>query len=153
MFSRIAAATLFLAFVGFVNLAAAITASFNRVETSVVASVAGIFQAFVDIGAVLVIGFVLVRAFVKLAQQAQMTPRPAQARQPEYRSTSQPVQRVNPSSWNPATPQPLPFDNHNAAEYTYTNQATPQQQTASQGVLENNIHRMRQQRDGYRMVR
>lgn len=150
MFSRIAAATLFLSFVAFVNLAATITASFNRVETSVIASVAGIFQIVVDIGAVVIVGVIGMRMFLKLAEQAQMTPRPVRIQQVVYRPAQQPVQRENPASWNPATPQPLPFDNHGATEYTYSAQAI--QQPVEQNGRETKIHQIRT-RDGYKMVR
>lgn len=151
MFSRIAAATLFLSFVAFVNVAATITASFNRVETSVIASVAGIFQVLVDIGAVVIVAIIGMRMFVKLAQQAQMTPRPIRVQQIDYHPVAQPKQRENPASWNPATPQPLPFDNHGAQEYIYNTQSLPQQPIAQNG-RENRIHQMRS-RDGYKMVR
>jgi hypothetical protein len=150
MFSRIAAATLFLSFVAFVNLAATITASFNRVETSVIASIAGIFQVFVDVGAIIIIAVIGMRLLVKLAEQTQMTPRPVRVQQADYRPTAQPAQRENPTSWNPATPQPLPFDNHGATEYTYTAQAI--QQPITQNGRETKIHQMRT-RDGYKMVR
>ena len=144
MFSRIAAATLFLSFVAFVNLAATITSSFNRTETSVIASVAGIFQVLVDVGAVVIVAVIGMRMFVKMAEQAQLTPRPVRVQQP--------VQRENPASWNPATPQPLPFDNHGATEYTYTAQAVQQQPTNAQNGRENKIYQIRT-RDGYKMVR
>lgn len=150
MFSRIAAATLFLSFVAFVNMAATITASFNRTETSVIASVAGIFQIVVDIGAVVIVAVVGIRMFVKMAEQAQLTPRPVRVQQADYRPVKQPVQRENPASWNPATPQPLPFDNHGATEYTYSAQAI--QQPVAQNGRETKIHQMRT-RDGYKMVR
>ena len=151
MFSRIAAATLFLSFVAFVNVAAAVTASFNRAETSVIASIAGIFQAFVDVGAIIIIAIIGMRMLVKLAQQTQMTPRPVRVQQIDYRPTAQPKQRENPASWNPATPQPLPFDNHGAQEYIYNAQSIQQQPVAQNG-RENRIHQMRS-RDGYKMVR
>lgn len=151
MFSRIAAATLFLSFVAFVNLAATITSSFNRTETSVIASVAGMFQVLVDVGAVVIVAVVGIRMFVKMAEQAQLTPRPVRVQQADYRPV-QPVQRENPANWNPATPQPLPFDNHGATEYTYTAQALQQQPTAVQNARQNSFHQMRS-RDGYKMVR
>ena len=151
MFSRIAAATLFLSFVAFVNLAATITSSFNRTETSVIASVAGMFQVLVDVGAVVIVAVIGMRLFVKMAEQAQLTPRPVRIQQVDYRPAQQPVQRENPASWNPATPQPLPFDNHGATEYTYTAQVLQQQPTAVQNARQNSLHQMRS-RDGYKMV-
>jgi hypothetical protein len=161
MWTKLVAGTLFLTFVLFVNLAAAVASSFNRAETSAIASIAGIFQLLVDVGAVLVIGFVGIRMLTKLAQQAEVSNRQyTPARQP--RSTArasapaqpQPFEPVNYTGWNGHAP--LPFDNH--APAAYDNQSVFQAQPINtnqpeQGVLVQNIHRMRQQRGGYRMVR
>lgn len=148
MVSRIAAATVFVLFVAFVNLAAAITASMKGAQTSVIGPIAGIFQVAVDLGALVVVALVLARALVKFAQVA---PRPVRVHAQEAHYT--PVQTATPVSWTPSVPSPLPFDNNAPAEYLYVSQAQPVTPVRSQGVLADNIHRMRQQRDGYRMVR
>jgi hypothetical protein len=159
MWTKLVAGTLFLTFLLFVNLAAAVATSSSRVETSAIASIAGIFQFLVDAGAVVVIGFVVIRAFIKLAQQAEM-PNRQYARQPRSaarasaQAQSQSFEPVNYTGWTAQSP--LPFDNH--AQTTYDNQTVLQPQPMNtaepaQGVLVQNIHRMRQQRSGYRMVR
>jgi len=148
MVSRIAAATVFVLFVAFVNLAAAITASMKGAHASLIGPIAGVFQVMVDLGALVVVALVLVRALVKFAHVA---PRPIRVLTQEVRYT--PVQTATPVSWTPSAPQPLPFDNNAPAEYIYVSQAQPVTPAPSQGVLADNIHRMRQQRDGYRMVR
>jgi hypothetical protein len=158
MWTKLVAGTLFLTFLLFVNLAAGFAASFNRVETSAIASIAGIFQFLVDVGAVILIGFVGIRLFVKLGQQTEIQNRQYTARQ--QRSTarasapvkSQSFEPVNYAGWNGNAP--LPFDNH--APMSYDNQPQPTTSNTNepaQGVLVQNIHRMRQQRSGYRMVR
>ena len=155
MWTKLVAGTLFLTFVLFVNLAAAVTGSFNRVETSAIASIAGIFQFLVDVGAVVVIGFMGIRMFMKLAQQAEIQNRQYNVRQtrsaarPSAPGQSQPFEPVNYPGWNAQSP--LPFDNHE-------NQTVLQPQTMNttepaQGMIVQNIHRMRQQRGSYRMVR
>jgi hypothetical protein len=160
MWTKLVAGTLFLVFVLFVNLAAAVATSFNRVETSTIASIAGIFQFLVDVGAVIVLGFVGIRVFIKLAQQAETANHRQYASQP--RSTaraaapvqSQPFEPVNYTAWNGHAP--LPFDNHAPAAFDNQTVLQPQPINANepqQGVLVQNIHRMRQQRGGYRMVR
>jgi hypothetical protein len=163
MWTKLVAGTLFLTFLLFVNLAASFASSFNRVETSAIASIAGIFQFLVDVGAVIVVGFVGIRLFVKLAQQAETQNRQYTARQPRLTARpaapvvkAQPFEPVNYPGWNAQSP--LPFDNH--APMTYNNQTVLQpppmnvnEPQPPQGVLVQNIHRMRQQRSGYRMVR
>jgi hypothetical protein len=158
MWTKLVAGTLFLTFLLFVNLAAAVATSSNRIETSAIASIAGIFQFLVDAGAVVVIGFVVIRTFVKLAQQAETTNRQYTAHQTRSNARAsaqaQPFEPVNYPGWNAQSP--LPFDNH--AQTTYDNQTVLQAQPINttepaQGVLVQNIHRMRQQRSGYRMVR
>ena len=158
MWTKLVAGTLFLTFLLFVNLAAAVATSSSRVETSAIASIAGIFQFLVDAGAVMLIGFVVIRAFVKLAQQAETPNRDSGARQPRSAARasaqSQPFEPVNYTGWTAQSP--LPFDNH--APTAYDNQTVLQPPPMNineppQGVLVQNIHRMRQQRSGYRMVR
>jgi hypothetical protein len=157
MWTKLVAGTLFLTFLLFVNLAAGFASSFNRVETSAIASIAGIFQILVDVGAVVVIGFVGIRLFIKLAQQTE-TPKRQYVRQPQSTAQasaqSQPFEPVNYPGWNAQSP--LPFDNHAPMNYDSQTVLQPPPMNMNepqQGVLVQNIHRMRQQRSGYRMVR
>jgi hypothetical protein len=161
MWTKLVAGTFFLTFLLFVNLAAGFVSSSTHVETSAIAPIAGIFQLLVDIGAVFVIGFVGIRAFVKLAQQTEMQNRhysTSQLQRSTVRTSvqaqSQLFEPVNYQGWNGNAP--LPFDNH--AQTAYDNQTVLQPPQINvnqpeQGVLVQNIHRMRQQRSGYRMVR
>ncbi|MEO8606910.1 MAG: hypothetical protein ABI690_03465 [Chloroflexota bacterium] len=157
MWTKLVAGTLFLTFLVFVNLAAGFASSSNHIETSAIAPIAGIFQFLVDVGAVLVIGFVGIRLFVKLAQQTETHSR-QYVRQPQssaqVSSQSQPFEPVNYQGWNGNTP--LPFDNHAPAAFDNQTVLQPPPMNMNepqQGVLVQNIHRMRQQRSGYRIVR
>ncbi len=159
MWTKLVAGTLFLTFVLFVNLAAAVASSFNRVETSAIASIAGIFQILVDVGAVLLIGYVGIRVFTRLAQQAEIATRRQNMRpagltvRPSAPVNAQPFEVVNYNGWNGNAP--LPFEDQTPV---YDHQNTLQPQVVNildpaPSVLVQNIHRMRQQRGGYRMVR
>jgi len=143
MFTKIAAGTLFVTFIVFVNLAAALTASFNRVETSAIASIAGIFGLLVDIGAIILVGYILIRWFMKLAWQSEV-----RAQKAVYRQPSKTAAPANSASWHYATPEPLPFENQAAVSYSETVNVP-----LSQGFQTNNVHRMHPTREGYRMVR
>ena len=158
MWTKLVAGTLFLTFVLFVNLAAAVATSYNRVETNTIASIATIFQLLVDVGAVFVIGFVGIRIFVKLANQVEMANRRQQlARQ--MRPTGRAAASFQPQSFRSVNDpglnaqSPLPFDNHTPAGYN--NQTVLQQQPIKVNEPEQGVpfHRMRQQRSNYRMVR
>jgi hypothetical protein len=153
MVTKIAATLLFLFFLFFVNLAATVATSMNRIETSVIASLASIFQLVVDAGAILIVGFLLLRAFVKLTQRAEAAHQRRQTRQPAYRYMPvQPDLRSN-QNWDNAQPQPLPFDDHNPTVVVQQPEFYQVEITPAESVLVQNIHRMRQQRGGYRMVR
>jgi hypothetical protein len=154
MVTKFVAATLFLTFLVFVNLAAAITASLNRAETSMVASIAVAFQVLVDVGAFIAVVALTIRFLMKMAEQPVRSNRQPRSRQPNYQYAVQPVEVVNqPNQWNGAAP--LPFEQHPPVVYNNV----PAQQVQNipvapppQGVLTDNIHRMKQ-RGGYRMVR
>lgn len=160
MWTKLVAGTLFLAFLLFVNLAAAVAGSFNRAETSAIASIATIFQIMVDIGAVIIVGFVGVRMFVSMVNQAEHANRRYDARKvrstvrPAVQTQAQPFEAVTYQGWN--TNAPLPFEDHSAGGYGNQPILQPQPINVSepqQGMLIQNIHRMRQQRGGYRMVK
>jgi hypothetical protein len=160
MWTKLVAGTLFLAFLFFVNLAAVVAGSFNRAETSAIASIATIFQIIVDVGAIIVVGFVGIRMFVHMVNQAELANRRYDARKvrstvrPAGQAQAQPFEPVNFQGWN--SNAPLPFEDHSSGGYG--NQPILQRQPINvsepqQGMLVQNIHRMRQQRGGYRMVK
>jgi hypothetical protein len=66
----------------------------------------------------------------------------------------QPFEAVNYNAWDGRAP--LPFEDHASTAYNQQSVLQPQQVHITEpppGVLVQNIHRMRQQRGGYRMVR